>query len=136
MQNYYTAREDKSGDYVTSNHTRYSVSEINPARVHIPAGREGDMVLLDSIEEFLTSMGLVHLDDHTFPEPEPLDLESVKASLRPERNRLLTSSDWTQLNDSPLSEDKLAAWSVYRQDLRDLTDEIDENGEVEFPVAP
>jgi hypothetical protein len=29
------------------------------------------MVLLDSIEEFLTSMGLVHLDDHTFPEPEP-----------------------------------------------------------------
>jgi hypothetical protein len=136
MQNYYTAREDKSGDYVTSNHTRYSVSEINPARVHIPAGREGDMVLLDSIEEFLTSMGLVHLDNHTFPEPEPLDLESVKASLRPERNRLLTSSDWTQLNDSPLSEDKLAAWSAYRQDLRDLTDEIDENGEVEFPVAP
>ena len=136
MQNYYTAREDKSGDYVTSNHTRYSVSEINPARVHIPAGREGDMVLLDSIEEFLTSMGLVHLDDHTFPEPEPLDLEAVKASLRPVRNRLLAASDWTQLNDSPLSEDKLAAWSAYRQDLRDLTDEIDENGEVEFPVAP
>lgn len=71
MQNYYTAREDKSGDYVTSNHTRYSVSEINPARVHIPAGRVGDMVLLDSIEEFLTSMGLVHLDNHAFPEPEP-----------------------------------------------------------------
>lgn len=67
---------------------------------------------------------------------EPLDLEAVKASLRPERNRLLTSSDWTQLNDSPLSEDKLAAWAAYRQDLRDLTDEIDENGEVEFPVAP
>tara|TARA_R110000764_G_scaffold44933_2_gene101124 strand:- start:4676 stop:5086 length:411 start_codon:yes stop_codon:yes gene_type:complete len=136
MQNYYTAREDKSGDYVTSNHTRYSVSEINPARVHIPAGREGDMVLLDSIEEFLTSMGLVHLDDHTFPEPEPLDLEAVKASLRPVRNRLLAASDWTQLNDSTLSEDKLAAWSAYRQELRDLTDEIDENGEVEFPVAP
>ena len=136
MQNYYTAREDKSGDYVTSNHTRYSVSEINPARVHIPAGREGDMVLLDSIEEFLTSMGLVHLDNHTFPEPEPLDLESVKASLRPERDRLLAASDWTQLNDSPLSEDKLAAWAAYRQDLRDLTDEIDGNGEVEFPEKP
>jgi hypothetical protein len=81
-------------------------------------------------------MGLVHLDDHTFPEPEPLDLEAVKASLRPVRNRLLAASDWTQLNDSTLSEDKLAAWSAYRQELRDLTDEIDENGEVEFPVAP
>ena len=62
--------------------------------------------------------------------------ESVKASLRPERNRLLAESDWTQLSDSPLSEDILAAWSVYRQDLRDLTDEIDENGEVDFPEKP
>jgi len=62
--------------------------------------------------------------------------EAVKESLRPERNRLLAESDWTQLNDSPLPEDKLAAWSAYRQDLRDLTDDIDENGEVELPVKP
>ena len=67
---------------------------------------------------------------------EPLDLEAVKASLRPERNRLLTSSDWTQLNDTPLPEDHIAAWAAYRQDLRDLTDEIDENGEVDFPEKP
>ena len=67
---------------------------------------------------------------------EPLDLEAVKASLRPERNRLLAASDWTQLNDTTLPEDILAAWSVYRQDLRDLTDEIDENGEVDFPEKP
>jgi len=62
--------------------------------------------------------------------------ESVKASLRPERNRLLASSDWTQLNDTPLPEDHIAAWAAYRQDLRDLTDEIDENGEVDFPEKP
>jgi hypothetical protein len=62
--------------------------------------------------------------------------ETVKSLLRPQRNRLLAESDWTQLNDSPISEDKLAAWSAYRQELRDLTDEIDENGEVEFPTAP
>ena len=62
--------------------------------------------------------------------------EAVKASLRPERDRLLAASDWTQLNDTTLPEDILAAWSVYRQDLRDLTDEIDENGEVDFPEKP
>jgi len=62
--------------------------------------------------------------------------EAVKDNLRPERNRLLAASDWTQLNDSTLPEDTLAAWAAYRQDLRDLTDDIDENGEVEFPVAP
>jgi len=62
--------------------------------------------------------------------------EAVKESLRPERNRLLAESDWTQLSDSPVAEDKRAAWAAYRQDLRDLTDNIDENGEVEFPIAP
>jgi len=64
------------------------------------------------------------------------DPEGVKDLYRLERNRLLAESDWTQLSDSPLSEDILAAWSVYRQDLRDLTDEIDENGEVDFPEKP
>jgi hypothetical protein len=62
--------------------------------------------------------------------------EAIKESLRPERNRLLAESDWTQLNDSPLAEDKVAAWSAYRQALRDLTENIDNKGEVEFPVAP
>ncbi len=64
------------------------------------------------------------------------NLEAIKESLRPERNRLLSESDWTQLNDSPIAEDKVAAWAAYRQDLRDLTENIDNKGEVEFPVAP
>lgn len=62
--------------------------------------------------------------------------EAVKNSLRPERNRLLSESDWTQLNDTPMTDAKRASWAAYRQDLRDLTDDIDENGEVEFPTAP
>ncbi len=62
--------------------------------------------------------------------------ELIKASLRPLRDRLLADSDWTQLNDSPIYENDRDAWAAYRQDLRDLTDNIDENGEVEFPVAP
>lgn len=62
--------------------------------------------------------------------------EAVKESLRHERNRLLAESDWTQLNDSPLTESKREKWATYRQDLRDLTNNIDENGEVEYPVAP
>jgi hypothetical protein len=62
--------------------------------------------------------------------------EAVKESLRPERNRLLAESDWTQLIDSPIDETVRDAWAVYRQELRNLTDNIDENGEVEFPVAP
>ena len=62
--------------------------------------------------------------------------EAVKANLRPERDHLLAASDWTQLNDTNLPEEAIAAWATYRQDLRDLTDKIDENGEVTFPTAP
>jgi len=72
MQKYYTTKEDKDGDYVTVNHTRYTVTEIDPARVHIPAGREAGIDLYDSQAEFLESMGLSPVEGHVFPEPEPL----------------------------------------------------------------
>lgn len=44
-------------------------------------------------------------------------------NIRDTRNRLLQLSDWTQLPDSPLSPEKKAEWAVYRQQLRDITEE-------------
>jgi len=41
--------------------------------------------------------------------------------LRIHRNWLLKDSDWTQFNDSPLSDSKKAEWATYRQSLRDIT---------------
>ena len=40
--------------------------------------------------------------------------------LRGRRDMLLQESDWTQFNDSPLSESKIDEWKIYRQTLRDL----------------
>jgi hypothetical protein len=71
MQKYYNSKEDKDGDFVTVNHTRYTVTEIDPARVHIPIGREADMELYNSQDEFLEAMGLSPVEGHVFPEPEP-----------------------------------------------------------------
>ena len=64
------------------------------------------------------------------------DPESIKDSIRPTRNKLLAESDWTQLADASLSEDSLIAWSDYRQQLRDMTDNINEEGNATFPDAP
>jgi len=36
------------------------------------------------------------------------------------RNIMLTQSDWTQGNDSPLSSSKKTEWATYRQSLRDI----------------
>jgi len=64
------------------------------------------------------------------------NLDVYKNKVRSKRNILLINSDWTQLSDSPLDADKAAEWATYRQALRDLTDNLDENGDVTFPTAP
>lgn len=52
-------------------------------------------------------------------------IERSSADLRADairlRNVILASCDWTQAVDSPLDDDKKAAWRAYRQELRDLT---------------
>lgn len=37
------------------------------------------------------------------------------------RNQLLIDSDWTQMPDSPLTDEAKALWATYRTALRDLT---------------
>lgn len=64
------------------------------------------------------------------------NLDLFKNRVRSKRNILLINSDWTQLSDSPLDADKVSEWATYRQALRDLTDNLDENGDVTFPTAP
>ena len=56
-------------------------------------------------------------------------------NIRSQRNSLLSESDWTQLPDSPLSSEKKTEWSVYRQELRDVTSQSDPNNII-WPVKP
>lgn len=53
--------------------------------------------------------------------------------IRAERNSLLLASDWTQLSDSPADK---AAWSAYRQELRDVTSTYATPDEVVWPTPP
>ena len=46
--------------------------------------------------------------------------DNVLEILRNKRNELLKESDWTQVNDCPLSDSKKQEWATYRQELRDL----------------
>lgn len=57
---------------------------------------------------------------------------------RTTRNKLLADSDWTQVNDSPLSNDSKTSWATYRQELRDMSD-LDAWPNIaddDWPVAP
>ena len=56
--------------------------------------------------------------------------------LREERNKKLAASDWTQFNDSPLSDSKKTEWSTYRQALRDITSSTQSIFSVTWPTEP
>ena len=58
---------------------------------------------------------------------------------RSQRNSLLRQSDWTVLEDSPLTETKKDEWKVYRQTLRDIpqtNSAITDFSEVVWPTEP
>ena len=59
--------------------------------------------------------------------------------VRMRRDYLLMKSDWTQATDSPLTAEQRSAWQMYRQTLRDITDDfshITTIEEVTFPDIP
>jgi len=59
--------------------------------------------------------------------------------IRSQRDNLLLESDWTQVNDSPLTETKKTEWANYRQLLRDLPSNYTINtnlDDVVFPTPP
>ena len=59
----------------------------------------------------------------------------IEKDKRAERDKLLAESDWTQMNDSPLSNEDKTSWATYRQSLRDIT--ADESWpDVTFPDTP
>lgn len=57
------------------------------------------------------------------------DLKAAAApvweSVRSERDRRLEASDWRVLPDAPDTEGQKAAWTAYRQALRDITNQPD-----------
>jgi len=62
----------------------------------------------------------------------------IAAENRTKRDGILSSCDWTQMNDSPLTNEAKTAWATYRQELRDITD-LDAWPNLEdadWPVAP
>ncbi len=57
---------------------------------------------------------------------------------RMQRDGLLNKSDWTQVADSPLTDEKKAEWATYREKLRDLpaTSNAGSGGKVSEVVWP
>ena len=75
------------------------------------------------------------------PEPSQEELDAAFRQwnmdlIRETRNKLLLESDWTQGQDSPLSDEKKTEWRTYRQALRDIPDSNTNYNEVVWPDKP
>lgn len=65
-----------------------------------------------------------------------VDLATAISAVRTHREVLLKNCDWTQLPDSPLSDEKKAEWATYRQALRDITADSDFPYSITWPTEP
>tara|TARA_Y100001963_G_scaffold149174_1_gene228232 strand:+ start:1642 stop:1884 length:243 start_codon:yes stop_codon:yes gene_type:complete len=77
----------------------------------------------------------------TYKLSEDSQLAWLLNELRTARDLKLLKSDWTQLSDSPLSEQKKTEWANYRQQLRDLPASVNGLNEdrtitVNWPTEP
>lgn len=83
--------------------------------------------------------------ENTVPKPTENELRvfdaEVSAELRWDkvrikRNKLLAVCDWTQLIDCPLDAGQKSAWSTYRQELRNVPQQLVEPENVTWPTQP
>jgi len=66
------------------------------------------------------------------PDPGPSE-EQLAAGARSQRDALLSRSDWTQTPDAPVDQ---AAWSTYRQELRDVPQQSGFPTDIIWPKKP
>lgn len=128
---------------------------------------DGTMVYRDITPELLATKNLAEIKNFAAPYPEewediqPGDIvknangeveqlwirtelsnaEKYRRWIHGHRLRKFMMSDWTQLADADLTAEEKAAWSDYRQALRDMTDNINlslikSHLGIAWPVAP
>jgi len=64
------------------------------------------------------------------------DTARQSALVKTERNKLLAASDWSQLPDANISEEKVLKWREYRQALRDLPNQPGFPWDIVIPGRP
>jgi len=67
---------------------------------------------------------------------DDIEIPMLQRKLRRKRDQMLTSTDWTQSPDSPLSDTKKQEWATYRQQLRDLPSNTTDFRNPTFPARP
>ena len=83
----------------------------------------------DVTEVTPTLSGSIYIQTYTISDADTETISKRReikwSEVRSGRDSLLSESDWTQFNDSPISGSTLTDWQTYRQSLRDITNQSD-----------
>jgi hypothetical protein len=128
MTNYYV-KFDENG---TQSETRFGLDQENPLG-WIDTGLTN---IDDKLFKFVNNQVVEMTKESVDAMYKELKFNSQVKTARMQRDNLLASCDWTQVEDVALSSELKQSWATYRQALRDLPSTVDENGEFTLPVAP
>lgn len=87
---------------------------------------------LITIPEKYTMMTVTAMTEGTLPPAHTMTAEEARAK----RDKLLAETDWTQVLDAPISAECREAFRVYRQALRDITEQEGFPADIAWPVKP
>lgn len=94
--------------------------------------------LFDYLTEQVVKTGFSLVGDEwiEIKEVQKLPAQIAEENIRFKRDSLLKDSDWTHVTDSALTDSQKAAWSTYRQALRDITAQTGFPLEITWPTKP
>jgi len=141
-QSLLTADEARIGDVLDDNESYVEVSdqELESLQSHLGAdlGIADNVMVIDGVLTARPSKWHTY-DDGLVDGSDAEKTADVLREVRNLRDFYLTSSDWTQMSDSPLSTAKKAEWATYRQALRDMpasNSDVADESEVVWPNKP
>lgn len=82
-------------------------------------GKPGEPRIFLTTDDYSSAV-LQCQEGEVIEEVEAVPVYTAPRDYRAERDAMLAGSDWTQLPDASLSPEALAAWTTYRQALRDI----------------
>jgi len=105
------------------------LESFNIYQVEIKSSGYDSDDLKDVTEVTPTLSGSIYIQTYTISDADTETINKRReikwSEVRSSRDSLLSESDWTQFNDSPISGSTLTDWQTYRQSLRDITNQSD-----------
>jgi hypothetical protein len=130
--------------------SKYSITQFkkdNP-NLSMPSNPSNDFLQRFNIFPYVVVSTQEDINFHTISDKEfiyednmwklikqatPISQDQAEEVARAIRTKLLSSTDWTQVNDSKVNAE---AWAAYRQELRDVTSQSGFPYNIVWPTEP